>query len=97
MSENIIAISVSDGPDLQVFGFLPQQLFAFLSGAISREGWRVGYGGDLRRDGFTRPLLADMAAAYARGEIIDKGKRRSCTSSPSRLGGICRLMRSSII
>jgi len=77
MSENIIAVSVSDGPDLQVFGFLPQhlrRLLAFLSGAILCEDWRVGYGGDLRRDGFTRSLLADMAAAYARGDIAGEGQ-----------------------
>jgi hypothetical protein len=74
MVEKIIAISVSDGPDLQVFGFLPQhlrRLFASLAGAVLQLDWRVGYGGDLRRDGFTRALLADMAAAYARGDLRD--------------------------
>ncbi|QKD05129.1 hypothetical protein [Mesorhizobium loti] len=72
MSENIVAISVSDGPDLQLFGFLPQhlrRLLASLAAATLRNGWRVGYGGDLRRDGFTRSLLADMGAAFGRGEI----------------------------
>jgi hypothetical protein len=72
MNENIVAISVSDGPDLQLFGFLPQhlrRLFASLAAATLRNGWRVGYGGDLRRDGFTRSLLADMGAAFGRGEI----------------------------
>jgi SLOG cluster2 len=77
MAERIIAISVSDGPDLQVFGFLPQhlrRLLASLSGATLRLGWRVGYGGDLRRDGFTRALLADVAASYARGDLRDSGQ-----------------------
>jgi len=72
MKENIVAISVSDGPDLQLFGFLPQhlrRLFASLAAATLRNGWRVGYGGDLRRDGFTRSLLSDMGAAFGRGEI----------------------------
>jgi hypothetical protein len=72
MAKGIVAISVSDGPDLAIFGFLPQhlrRLLAALAGATLRAGWRVGYGGDLRRDGFTRSLLADMAAAYARGGI----------------------------
>jgi SLOG cluster2 len=72
MTENIVAISVSDGPDLQLFGFLPQhlrRLFASLAAATLRNGWRIGYGGDLRRDGFTRSLLADMGAAFGRGEI----------------------------
>ncbi|MEO8667752.1 MAG: hypothetical protein ABI399_04495 [Bauldia sp.] len=66
----IVAISVSDGPDLQTFGFLPQhlrRLLAAVAGSTLRAGWRVGYGGDLRTDGFTRSLLADMAAGYARG------------------------------
>lgn len=70
--EKMVAISVSDGPDLQLFGFLPQhlrRLLASLAAATLRAGWRVGYGGDLRRDGFTRSLLADMAAAFGRGEI----------------------------
>lgn len=75
MTESIVAISVSDGPDLQLFGFLPQhlkRLLASLAAATLRAGWRVGYGGDLRLDGFTRSLLADMAAAYGRGEIRDR-------------------------
>ncbi|MER8595731.1 hypothetical protein NKH33_30000 [Mesorhizobium sp. M1182] len=70
--EKMVAISVSDGPDLQLFGFLPQhlrRLLASLAAATLRAGWRIGYGGDLRRDGFTRSLLADMAAAFGRGEF----------------------------
>jgi hypothetical protein len=56
---------------------LPQhlrRLLASLSGAILRLGWRVGYGGDLRRDGFTRTLLADVAVSYARGDLRDNGQ-----------------------
>jgi SLOG cluster2 len=51
-----------------------KRLLTSLAGAILREGWRVGYGGDLRRDGFTRSLLADMGAAYARGDVNNESQ-----------------------
>jgi hypothetical protein len=72
VKDKIVAISVSDGPDLQLFGYLPQhlrRLLASLAVASLRANWRIGYGGDLRRDGFTRSLLADTAAAFGRGQI----------------------------
>jgi hypothetical protein len=71
-AERMVAISVSDDPDLKRFGFLPQhlrRLVAAVATAALRAGWRIGYGGDLRRDGFTRALYADLASAFARGEF----------------------------
>ncbi|MBK8211947.1 MAG: hypothetical protein IPK78_20410 [Rhodospirillales bacterium] len=86
----IVALSVSDGPDLGRFGYLESHLRQVLGEqmvALLRDGWRIGYGGDLRqaatRASCSRrypPPTTETAWFRARG-------RRSCTTSRFRPGG----------
>lgn len=69
----IVALSVSDGPDLGRFGYLERHLRQVLGEVmvtLLRAGLRVGYGGDLRKDGYTRELFEALSAAYARNRLV---------------------------
>lgn len=73
----IVALSVSDGPDLGRFGYLESHLRQVLGEgmvALLRDdwgdGWRIGYGGDLREGGYTRDLFEALSAAYARNRLL---------------------------
>lgn len=68
----IVALSISDGPDLARFGYLERhlrQVLAEVLVALLRDGFRLGYGGDLRRAGYTWELFEALAAAYARSRL----------------------------
>jgi hypothetical protein len=76
-SAPIVALSVSDGPDLARFGYLERHLRQVLSEllvGLLRAGFRVGYGGDLRRDGYTRELFEAVSAAYDRNQLRPAGR-----------------------
>jgi hypothetical protein len=69
----IIALSVSDGPDLGRFGYLESHLRQVLGEVLVtllKAGLRVGYGGDLREGGYTRELFEALSAAYARSRLV---------------------------
>lgn len=71
-SPPIVALSVSDGPDLARFGYLERHLRQVLGElliGLIRAGFRVGYGGDLRRDGYTRELFEAVSAGYDRNQL----------------------------
>lgn len=73
----IVALSVSDGPDLARFGYLERHMRQVLSEllvGLLRAGFRVGYGGNLRRDGYTRELFEAVAAAYDRNQLRLAGR-----------------------
>lgn len=68
----IVALSVSNGTDLGRFGYLKahlRQVLRDLVIALLRANRRVGYGGDLRKDGYTRELFDLLSAAYARSRL----------------------------
>ncbi|TVR78899.1 MAG: hypothetical protein EA405_13795 [Rhodospirillales bacterium] len=68
----LVALSVSDGPDLARFGYLERHLRQVLAEVLIgllRADCRVGYGGDLRRDGYTRDLFEALTAAYQRNQL----------------------------
>jgi hypothetical protein len=76
-SAPIVALSVSNGPDLARFGHLERHMRQVLSEllvGLLRAGFRVGYGGDLRRDGYTRELFEAVSAAYDRNQLRPAGR-----------------------
>ncbi|MBK8177123.1 MAG: hypothetical protein IPK66_18265 [Rhodospirillales bacterium] len=72
----IVALSVSDGPDLPRFGYLDHHLRQVLNALLIellRGDLRIGYGGDLRRSGYTRELFDALTAAYAKSRLVADG------------------------
>ncbi|MBK8210336.1 MAG: hypothetical protein IPK78_10565 [Rhodospirillales bacterium] len=86
----IVALSISDGPDeLARFGYLESHIHQMLTEllvALLRGGYRLGYGGDLRKAGYTRELFETLTEAYARGRLTEGIGRRSSTILNSRHG-----------
>ena len=61
-----IAISVSDSPDLPLLGMGDRHLHRAMNGMATyllSYGYRLAYGGDLRREGFTEELF-EIASRY---------------------------------
>lgn len=76
VTSEVVAISVSDSPDLAVLGFSERHLknaMADLALFMLAEGMNLAYGGDLRKHGFTR-LLYKLALRYHRNG--DSAKER---------------------
>ena len=77
LSQQVIAISASNSPDLQLLGLSEQHLFDAMT-EVSRHllalGSRVIYGGDLRENGFTE-LLFELVSRHRRD--ADYGDDRS--------------------
>lgn len=69
-----IGVSISDSPDLPVFGLSDGHLrdaMAETALEVLASGWSLAYGGDLRKHGFTE-LLADLVVRY-RGHPQHRG------------------------
>ncbi|MCW2484426.1 hypothetical protein J5069_00795 [Candidatus Symbiopectobacterium sp. NZEC127] len=76
LSQHVIAISISDSPDMPVLGLSEQHLYDAMT-EIARHllalGARIVYGGDLRVNGFTE-LLFELVARHRRD--ADEGDER---------------------
>ena len=61
-----VGVSISDSPDLRVFGLSDGHLGDALAETaleVLASGWSLAYGGDLRKHGFTE-LLAELVVRY---------------------------------
>jgi hypothetical protein len=68
LANQLIAISVSDSPDLGRLGLLERSLrqtVAALVTRLVRQGARIAYGGNLDKNGYTYQLYPTIAQAYA--------------------------------
>jgi len=68
LANQLVAISVSDSPDLAALGLLDRSLRQTVSALATRlvcHGARIVYGGNLDRKGFTYQLYPTIAQAYA--------------------------------
>src|SRR5438445_13625794 len=68
----IVALSVSNSPDLDRLGLFERNLrltVSALATAAVRRGARVAYGGNLDRSGFTYSLYPAIAQAYREAAI----------------------------
>jgi SLOG cluster2 len=68
LADKLVAISVSESPDLGRLGLLErnlQQTVSALTTRLVRHGARIVYGGNLDRTGFTYRLYPAIAQAYA--------------------------------
>jgi hypothetical protein len=68
LQDQLIAISVSDSPDLGRLGLLERSLRQTVSALVTRlvrHGARIAYGGNLDRTGYTHQLYPAVAQAYA--------------------------------
>jgi hypothetical protein len=68
LANRLVAISVSDSPDLGRLGMLERNLkqtVSALATGLVRHGARIAYGGNLDRSGFTYQLYPAVAQAYA--------------------------------
>ena len=76
LSRLIVAISVSESPDMPILGLIDEHLRDAMT-EIARHllalGARLAYGGDLRQHGFTE-LLFELAARHRRD--ADEGDHR---------------------
>lgn len=74
----IVALSISDDPaTLARFGYLPhhlRQVLGELLIILLGAGLRIGYGGDLRKDGYTRELFEVLSAAYDGNQLQPKAR-----------------------
>lgn len=81
LSQHIVAISVSDSPDMPALGLSDQHLSDAMT-EIARHllalGSRVAYGGDLRTGGFTQ-LLFELVSRHKRD--ADEGDDRASALS----------------
>ena len=71
-----IAVSTSESPDMAVFGLSDDHLtdaMAELALHLLASGARLGYGGDLRKGGFTE-LLFELATRYRRDAADDEAQ-----------------------
>ena len=63
-----VAISISESPDLSMLGMSDRHLKSAMETVATyllSSGYRLGYGGDLRRDGFTEQLF-ELVSRYDR-------------------------------
>ena len=77
LGDRIVGISISDSEDLRRRGFLPIHIdhaMAEIATQAAAAGARIGYGGDLRPNGFTLKLFRTIAELY--------GTRRIATEEP---------------
>lgn len=68
LAEQLIAISVSDSPDLGRLGLLERSLRQTVAAIVTRlvsHGARIAYGGNLNNKGYTYQLYPTIAQAYA--------------------------------
>jgi hypothetical protein len=68
LAEQLIAISVSDSPDLGRLGLLERSLRQTVAAIVTRlvsHGARIAYGGNLNKRGYTYQLYPTIAQAYA--------------------------------
>jgi hypothetical protein len=68
LANQVIAISVSDSPDLGRLGLLERSLRQTVAAIVTRlvsHGARIAYGGNLDRKGYTYQLYPAIAQAYA--------------------------------
>ena len=66
LQDQLIAISVSDSPDLGRLGLLERSLRQTVSALVTRlvrHGARIAYGGNLDRTGYTHQLYPTVAQA----------------------------------
>ena len=72
LAGQIIGISISDSEDLRRYGFLPVHIdraMAEIATLAAASGARIGYGGDLRPDGFTYKLFHAISELYGAKSI----------------------------
>ena len=72
LAGQIVGISISDSEDLRRYGFLPVHIdraMAEIATLAAASGARIGYGGDLRPDGFTYKLFRAISELYGAEEI----------------------------
>jgi SLOG cluster2 len=75
LANQIVAISVSDSPDLARLGLLERsqrQTVAAIVTRLVRHGARIAYGGNLDKKGYTYQLYPAIAQAYATAAIRSK-------------------------
>lgn len=68
LAGQIVGISISDSEDLRRCGFLPVHIdraMAEIATLAAASGARIGYGGDLRPDGFTYKLFRAVSELYS--------------------------------
>jgi hypothetical protein len=68
LANQLVAISVSDSPDLGRLGLLERSLRQTVSALVTRlvrHGARIAYGGNLDKKGYTYQLYPAIAQAYA--------------------------------
>lgn len=72
LTGQVIGISISDSEDLKRRGYLPAHVdraMANIATLAVASGARIGYGGDLRQDGFTRKLFQNISELYKSHDI----------------------------
>ena len=68
LANQLVAISVSESPDLGRLGLLERSLRQAMSAIVTplvRHGARIAYGGNLDTEGYTYELYPIIAQAYA--------------------------------
>ena len=72
LAGQIVGISISDSEDLRRYGFLPVHIdraMAEIATLAAASGARIGYGGDLRPEGFTFKLFRAVSELYGAKSI----------------------------
>lgn len=72
LAARIVGVSISDSEDVARRGFLPmhvERAMAEIATQAAAAGARIGYGGDLRPNGFTLKLFRTVAELYGTSRI----------------------------